>query len=151
MHIRLLIRPYRPVIKSVLRIHRHMTALTCLILRQTGTYDKRKFYLFLFLCTTGGALTHYYCIVFAVFISVVYGCVLLCRKEWKKAGAFWTSMTPSTHKQDRKRRKKQINENTPKQVEESRSLLPCAGDGCSGISCCFSGYDRSYVQQWERT
>lgn len=65
-----------------------VTALTCLIVRQTGTYDKRKFYLFLFLCTTGGALTHYYCIVFAVFISVVYGCVLLCRKEWKKAGGF---------------------------------------------------------------
>ena len=65
-----------------------VTALTCLIVSQIGTYDKRKFYLFLFLCTTGGALTHYYCIVFAVFISVVYGCVLLCRKEWKKAGVF---------------------------------------------------------------
>lgn len=65
-----------------------VTALTCLMIGQIGIYNKNRFYLLLFLYTTAGALTHYYCIVFAVFISIVYGCILLQRKYWKKAGFF---------------------------------------------------------------
>ena len=65
-----------------------VTALTCLMVMQTGTYSKKKFYLMLFSCTIGGALTHYYCIVFAVFISIVYGCILVRQKCWKGAGFF---------------------------------------------------------------
>lgn len=65
-----------------------VTALTYLILRQTEEQHTVRFYLLLLLCTVGGALTHYYCIVYAVFISIVYGCSLLYRKRWRETGFF---------------------------------------------------------------
>lgn len=65
-----------------------VTALTYLIIKQIGEKNTLKTYL-LFLCvTTGGALTHYYCIVYTVFISVSYGCYLLYNKYWKDIGLF---------------------------------------------------------------
>lgn len=65
-----------------------VTALTYLILRQIGEQLTVRFCLLLLLCTAGGALTHYYCIVYTVFISVVYGCCLLWQKRWKETGFF---------------------------------------------------------------
>lgn len=65
-----------------------VTALTYLILRQMEEQHTVRFYLLLLLYTVGGALTHYYCIVYAAFISIVYGCCLLCRKRWRETGFF---------------------------------------------------------------
>lgn len=65
-----------------------VTVLAYLILQQIEEQHTVKFYLLLLLCTVGGALTHYYCIVYAVFISIVYGGCLLCQKRWKETGFF---------------------------------------------------------------
>lgn len=65
-----------------------VTALTYFIIRQVGEEYNVKFYILLILCTVGGALTHYYCIVYAVFISVTYGCWLLYKKRVKETGFF---------------------------------------------------------------
>lgn len=65
-----------------------ITALSYFIIRQVGEEHKIKFYLSLIFCTVGGALTHYYCIVYAVLISVTYGCWLLYKKRMKETGFF---------------------------------------------------------------
>ncbi len=59
-----------------------VTAVTYLLMRQTGHRQDVRFYLPLLLCTVGGALTHYYCIVYTVFISAVYACCLLYKKRF---------------------------------------------------------------------
>lgn len=60
-----------------------MTALTYLLIRQVGEKLPGRFYPLLVLCTVGGALTHYYCIVYSVLISISFGCCLLYQKYWK--------------------------------------------------------------------
>ncbi len=45
------------------------------------------FYIKLGLAAAAGALTHYYCIVFTVLLSFLYGLRLLVRKQYKKAAA----------------------------------------------------------------
>lgn len=65
-----------------------VTAVTYLLMRQTGHRQDVRFYLPLLLCTVGGALTHYYCIVYTVFISAVYACCLLYKKRFKETVAF---------------------------------------------------------------
>lgn len=65
-----------------------VTALSYFMIRQVGEEHKIKFYLSLIFCTVGGALTHYYCIAYAVLISVAYGCWLLYKKRMKETGFF---------------------------------------------------------------
>lgn len=64
-----------------------VTALTYLLLKQMGESDQ-KFYVKLLFCMVCGALTHYYFVLYAVFISVAYGICLLYRKVWKGAVLF---------------------------------------------------------------
>ena len=47
-----------------------------------------KHYLCLFILAVVNALTHYYCVVYMVFICAVYGVWLLVKKQWKKVAAF---------------------------------------------------------------
>ncbi len=65
-----------------------VTAMSYFIIRQVGEAHKIKFYLTLIVCTVGGALTHYYCIVYAVLLSVVYGIWLLYKKRMKETVFF---------------------------------------------------------------
>ena len=65
-----------------------VTVQTYLILKQIEEQHTAKFYLLLLLSTIGGALTHYYCIVYTIFISIVYGCCLLYQRRWKETGFF---------------------------------------------------------------
>lgn len=65
-----------------------VTALSYMFTRQIGERHTAKFYVMLMLCTLGGALTHYYCIVYAVFASIVYGIYLLYQKRLKETGFF---------------------------------------------------------------
>jgi len=51
-----------------------------------------KFYLTLFIASVLGALTHYYFIVFLVFSCIVFGVILLLRKQWKNLGIFTGTM-----------------------------------------------------------
>jgi len=51
-----------------------------------------KFFIKVYAVTSLGALTHYYCIIFAVFISVVYGIYLVTRKAWIRVFLFCVSM-----------------------------------------------------------
>lgn len=51
-----------------------------------------KFYITLFITSLLGALTHYYFIVFLVFSSIVFGVILLIRKQWKNFGIFVGTM-----------------------------------------------------------
>lgn len=48
----------------------------------------RKLYICLFAITTLGALTHYYCIVFDVFISLIFGIYLLSQKDYRQTITF---------------------------------------------------------------
>ena len=65
-----------------------VTALTFFLIRQIGEKHTVRFYAALIVCTVGGALTHYYCIVYAVLISATYGCRLLYQKRMKETGFF---------------------------------------------------------------
>ena len=64
-----------------------VTALTYLLIEWIGENGAKKFCVPVFLCTAGGALTHYYCIVYTIFISIVFGCILLLWRRWKETGA----------------------------------------------------------------
>lgn len=64
-----------------------VTALTYILLKRFEGNGWR-FYVALFFCMVCGALTHYYCVLYAVSISVAYGSLLLCRKAWKETGLF---------------------------------------------------------------
>lgn len=63
-------------------------ALTYVLARRIGSRHCFKDYLLIFLCTVGGALTHYYCTIFAILLSMVYGCLLLYEKRWKDTLVF---------------------------------------------------------------
>lgn len=66
-----------------------ITAQTCLILHAADERNcTRQLYAGLFITTVLGALTHYYCIVFDVFISIAYGIYLLVCKNYKSACKF---------------------------------------------------------------
>lgn len=64
-----------------------VTALTYILLKRFEGNGWR-FYVALFFCMVCGALTHYYCVLYAVSVSVAYGSLLLCRKAWKETGLF---------------------------------------------------------------
>lgn len=63
-------------------------ALTYVLVRRIGYHHRPGDYAAIFLCTVGGALTHYYCIIYAVLLCVVYGILLLYEKRWKETGLF---------------------------------------------------------------
>lgn len=65
-----------------------ITALTYVIMNQIGKKNTLKTYLCIMCISMGGALTHYYCIVYIIFISIAYGCYLLYSKNWKGTGFF---------------------------------------------------------------
>lgn len=70
-----------------------LVALTAyLFLRLTKQRETWLSYIPLMIAIYCGALTHYYCIVFAVFISVVYGVYLIVEKKWKPIVVFSLSM-----------------------------------------------------------
>lgn len=64
-----------------------VTVLTYLFWKQIGE-SSGKFYVELFLCVVCGALTHYYCVLYAISISIAYGIRLLHKKAWKETGLF---------------------------------------------------------------
>lgn len=64
-----------------------VTVLTYLVWKQIGE-SSWKFYIELFLCVVCGALTHYYCVLYAILISIAYGILLLYKKAWKETGLF---------------------------------------------------------------
>lgn len=66
-----------------------ITALTYLIIKQIGEgQNALKYTLCTMFISMGGALTHYYCIVYIIFISIAYGCYLLYSRNWKGTGFF---------------------------------------------------------------
>lgn len=70
-----------------------ITLLTYLFVEEIGRESSGwKFYLPVCMVTIAGALTHYYCIVFSVGISCVYGCYLLLHKRWKDVLVFCGAM-----------------------------------------------------------
>ena len=72
-----------------------VTLLTYLFVRQVdGEWDIR-FYVSVYLVTALGALTHYYVIMYAVLISIVFGIYLLWDKRFKETGAFCLTMALS--------------------------------------------------------
>lgn len=64
-----------------------VTVLTYILWKQIGG-GSRKFYVELFVCVVCGALTHYYCVLYAISISIAYGILLLYQKSWKETGLF---------------------------------------------------------------
>lgn len=64
-----------------------ITVLTYLFWKQIGK-SSRKFYIELFACMVCGALTHYYCVLYAISISIAYGIILLHKRAWKETGWF---------------------------------------------------------------
>ena len=69
-----------------------VTWITCVLIRVFRYKQTKKFYFCLFALALCGGLTHYYCIVYLFFISVVYGMILLYEKQWKQAVAFILTM-----------------------------------------------------------
>ncbi len=70
-----------------------VTLLSYLFVKETGkAHSGWRFYVSISMVTIAGALTHYYCIVFAVGISCVYGCYLLGYKRWKDVFVFCGTM-----------------------------------------------------------
>ena len=66
-----------------------VTVLVYLYIREVERKQFRtQFFVATYVVTLLGALTHYYCIVFAVLISIVYSIYLLVHKMWKKVIAF---------------------------------------------------------------
>lgn len=65
-----------------------VTAFSYLIIKQIGEKNTVRTYLFIMGITLGGALTHYYCIVYIIFCSVAYGLYLLYSRDWKATGWF---------------------------------------------------------------
>lgn len=59
-----------------------VTWITLLLIRSLRYKTYRKFYVLVFMAALCGALTHYYCIIYIFFISVAYGIILLCGKQW---------------------------------------------------------------------
>ena len=69
-----------------------VTMLTWLLIAEEKDGRQVSFWIKVFLTVLAGALTHYYCIVYTVFISVVYGVFLLLRKNWKDFGKLCLTM-----------------------------------------------------------
>ncbi len=72
-----------------------VTLLTYYYIREINVNDNDNKHLFLArvsAVTLFGALTHYYCIVYAVLISTLYGFYLLREKRYKETGYFCFSM-----------------------------------------------------------
>lgn len=69
-----------------------VTILTWLLVVKEKEDKKVSFWVKVFLTVLAGALTHYYCIVYTVFISVVYGVCLLIRRDWKNFGKLCLTM-----------------------------------------------------------
>ncbi len=60
-----------------------VTLLTEMLVKEVGIRrSDRKFFLKLYAVAVLGALTHYYCIVFTIFICTVFGVFLLLKKKW---------------------------------------------------------------------
>lgn len=70
-----------------------VTLLTyCFVRRFKEQESDRSFYLKVFTVTVCGAMSHYYCIVYAAFICGVFGVYLLFRKEYREIVCFVSSM-----------------------------------------------------------
>lgn len=68
-----------------------ITLFTYLIIRHIDKYEKKDF-VYLFLVTLCGALTHYYCIAYDFFISVCVVIICAFHKRFKEIGAYAISM-----------------------------------------------------------
>lgn len=71
-----------------------MTLFTYLVIRHIEKYTKKDF-IELFAVTVLGALTHYYCIAYVFFISVIVALVLICEKRYKEFGKYLVAMIVS--------------------------------------------------------
>lgn len=72
-----------------------VTLLTYLFVKIANEPDERKNYLILFIASVLSALTHYYCVIYLVFLSAVYGTWCLAKKLWKHLLRFTGIMTIS--------------------------------------------------------
>lgn len=61
-----------------------VASLCFIVIRQVGRTQDFRFYAAFSLLTAAGALTHYYVIVYTVFLSCAYGCYLLFMKRGKE-------------------------------------------------------------------
>lgn len=68
-----------------------VTWLSYVVVKQLNRNDK-FFYAKVFIIAAAGALTHYYCIVYCVFISAAYGIFLLIQKQYLKLVKFGGAM-----------------------------------------------------------
>lgn len=69
-----------------------VTLLSYFVVNSIGKQFDKSLAIKLFFTTVGGALTHYYCIIFAVFISVTYGLYLLIEKRNRDFGKLCLTM-----------------------------------------------------------
>ena len=69
-----------------------VTLSTWFFVKQVGKKWELKDYLLIFVISVLSALTHYYCVVYLIFICVVYGVWLLLEKKWKEVVAFAGTM-----------------------------------------------------------
>ena len=73
-----------------------ITLLTyCFVRESRNCAAGKEFFFRVFAVTLCGALTHYYCILYAVLISVTYGIWLLSRKDYRTAVQFSSAMAAS--------------------------------------------------------
>lgn len=69
-----------------------VTLLTYIFVTMIDNNSNWKNYFFLFITSVLCALTHYYCVVYLVFICLVYGVWLLTQKTWKPLFTFIGTM-----------------------------------------------------------
>lgn len=65
-----------------------VTLTTWFFVRVVGRKWKLQDYLFIYVISVLSALTHYYCVVYLIFICVVYGVWLLIGKRWREVVTF---------------------------------------------------------------
>lgn len=69
-----------------------VTLLAYLLTNEIDKDSNWTFYIAVFTVTVLSALTHYYCIIYAVLISIIYTIYLLAHKKWKNICLFCCSM-----------------------------------------------------------
>ncbi|MCM1144056.1 MAG: glycosyltransferase family 39 protein [Blautia sp.] len=67
--------------------------LTLLFVREWDKSDRKTFYIKLGLLSVGGALTHYYFLIYLFFCCLVWGIFILLQRKWKELVFFIGTMT----------------------------------------------------------
>ena len=69
-----------------------VTLFAYLFVKKIGQPDTWHFYLSVCIIAILSALTHYYCIIFVILVSIVYGFYILIQKKWKNLFLFCGTM-----------------------------------------------------------